>query len=89
MSALLIPQSTDEIDLEIDLLPANTPTKLYDFVIRPLKAAQPKRAHTGKGTGTTKVALFEKNATTANNGGANGGAEGDRSSDSRLERFWE
>lgn len=26
--------------------------KLYNFVIRPLKAAQPKRARTGKGTGT-------------------------------------
>jgi bromodomain-containing factor 1 len=45
-------QSTEEIELEIDLLPANVLTKLYNFVIRPLKAAQPKRARTGKGTGT-------------------------------------
>jgi len=27
-------------------------TKLYNFVIGPLKAAQPERARTGKGTGT-------------------------------------
>ena len=45
-------QSTEEIELEIDLLPANVLIKLYNFVIRPLKAAQPKRARTGKGTGT-------------------------------------
>ena len=49
---LFYPQSTEEIELEIDLLPANVLTKLYNFVIRPLKAAQPKRARTGKGTGT-------------------------------------
>ncbi|KAF9649088.1 Bromodomain-containing protein [Thelephora ganbajun] len=47
-----IRDSTEEIELEIDLLPANVLTKLYNFVIRPLKAAQPKRARTGKGTGT-------------------------------------
>ena len=52
MHALCYPQSTEEIELEIDLLPANVLTKLYNFVIRPLKAAQPKRARTGKGTGT-------------------------------------
>ena len=45
-------QRTEEIELEIDLLPANVLIKLYNFVIRPLKAAQPKRARTGKGTGT-------------------------------------
>lgn len=47
-----IRDSTEEIELEIDLLPANVLIKLYNFVIRPLKAAQPKRARTGKGTGT-------------------------------------
>ena len=49
---LFYPQSTEEIELEIDLLPANVLAKLYNFVIRPLEAAQPKRALTGKGTGT-------------------------------------
>jgi bromodomain-containing factor 1 len=46
-------QSTEEIELEIDLLPAHVLTKLYNLVIRPsLRTTQPKRSRTGKGTGT-------------------------------------
>ncbi|KAG6885943.1 hypothetical protein C0993_007445 [Termitomyces sp. T159_Od127] len=45
-------QSTEEIELEIDLLPPSVLTKLYNFVIRPLRAPQTKRVRTGKGTGT-------------------------------------
>ena len=44
-------QSTEEIELEIDTLPAAVLTKLYNFVIRPLKPPV-KRPRTGKGTGT-------------------------------------
>ena len=51
MHASCVSQST-EIKLEIDHLPANVLTKLYNFVIRPLKAPQPKRACTGRGTST-------------------------------------
>jgi len=48
-----IRDSTEEIELEIDLLPAHVLTKLYNFVIRPsLRTAAPKRSRTGKGTGT-------------------------------------
>ena len=45
-------QSTEEIELEIDELPAAVLTKLYNFVIRPNRAPPAKRARTGKGTGT-------------------------------------
>src|SRR5882762_6651543 len=45
-------QSTEEIELEIDLLPAIVLTKLYNFVLRPLRAPATKRNRTGKGTGT-------------------------------------
>ena len=46
-------QSTEEIELEIDQLPAAVLTKLYNYVLRPLRQpAQPKRNRTGKGTGT-------------------------------------
>ena len=45
-------QSTEEIELEIDTLPATVLTKLYNFVIRPNRAPPAKRARTGKGTGT-------------------------------------
>jgi Bromodomain extra-terminal - transcription regulation len=49
----LVFQSTEEIELEIDLLPSHVLTKLYNFVIRPsLRTAAPKRTRTGKGTGT-------------------------------------
>ncbi|KAK7058255.1 transcription initiation at TATA-containing promoter protein [Paramarasmius palmivorus] len=47
-----IRDSTEEIELEIDTLPAPVLTKLYNFVIRPMKAAPPKRNRPGKGTGT-------------------------------------
>ncbi|OCH96602.1 Bromodomain-containing protein [Obba rivulosa] len=48
-----IRDSTEEIELEIDQLPASVLTKLYNFVIRPIRAATvPKRSRTGKGTGT-------------------------------------
>jgi len=47
-----IQQSTEEIELEIDLLPASVLTKLYNFVLRPLRAPATKRNRTGKGTGT-------------------------------------
>ncbi|KAI0768492.1 Bromodomain-containing protein [Trametes elegans] len=46
-----IRDSTEEIELEIDQLPAAVLTKLYNFVIRPLKPPV-KRPRTGKGTGT-------------------------------------
>lgn len=45
-------QSTEEIELEIDLLPAAVLTKLYNFVIRPMRAPAQKRSRPGKGTGT-------------------------------------
>lgn len=45
-------QSTEEIELEIDLLPAIVLTKLYNYVLRPLRAPATKRNRTGKGTGT-------------------------------------
>jgi len=42
-----------KIELEIDQLPAAVLTKLYNYVLRPLRQpAQPKRNRTGKGTGT-------------------------------------
>ncbi|KAF9535567.1 Bromodomain-containing protein [Crepidotus variabilis] len=48
-----IRDSTEEIELEIDLLPATVLTKLYNYVLRPLRQpAQPKRSRQGKGTGT-------------------------------------
>ena len=45
-------QSTEEIEIEIDTLPASVLTKLYNFVIRPTKQPAVKRNRTGKGTGT-------------------------------------
>jgi bromodomain-containing factor 1 len=47
-----IRDSTEEIELEIDLLPAMVLTKLYNFVLRPLRAPATKRNRVGKGTGT-------------------------------------
>jgi bromodomain-containing factor 1 len=46
-----IKDSNEEIELEIDLLPASVLTKLYNFVIRPMRAPPTKRSR-GKGTGT-------------------------------------
>nr|GAT47895.1 bromodomain-containing protein [Mycena chlorophos] len=48
-----IKDSTEEIELEIDLLPTAVLTKLYNFVLRPLRAPPTtKRSRPGKGTGT-------------------------------------
>ncbi|KAG6334920.1 hypothetical protein ID866_4162 [Astraeus odoratus] len=48
-----IRDSTEEIELEIDLLPAHVLTKLYNFVLRPLRQPTQKRNRgVGKGTGT-------------------------------------
>lgn len=47
-----IRDSTEEIELEIDLLPSAVLTKLYNFVIRPTRQPATKRSRTGKGTGT-------------------------------------
>ncbi|KAH8835385.1 Bromodomain-containing protein [Flagelloscypha sp. PMI_526] len=47
-----IRDSTEEIELEIDHLPAAVLTKLYNFVVRPLRAPTQKRTRGGKGTGT-------------------------------------
>ncbi|KAG5648164.1 hypothetical protein DXG03_006118 [Asterophora parasitica] len=47
-----IRDSEVEIELEIDLLPAAVLTKLYNFVLRPLRAPPTKRNRPGKGTGT-------------------------------------
>ncbi|KAJ7139884.1 Bromodomain-containing protein [Mycena epipterygia] len=47
-----IKDSTEEIELEIDLLPTSVLTKLYNFVLRPLRAPATKRNRAGKGTGT-------------------------------------
>lgn len=49
---LTLLQSTEEIELEIDLLPAMVLTKLYNFVLRPLRTTTTKRNRPGKGTGT-------------------------------------
>ncbi|KAF8641126.1 hypothetical protein AX17_000768 [Amanita inopinata Kibby_2008] len=46
-----IKDSNEEIELEIDSLPASVLTKLYNFVIRPMRAAPTKRSR-AKGTGT-------------------------------------
>ena len=45
-------QSTEEIELDIDSLPAKVLTKLYNFVLRPLRNENPKRNRNGAGTGT-------------------------------------
>lgn len=45
-------QSTEEIELEIDVLPPHVLTKLYNYVLRPLRQPTQKRNRTGKGTGT-------------------------------------
>ncbi|KAG2116963.1 hypothetical protein DEU56DRAFT_874123 [Suillus clintonianus] len=47
-----IRDSTEEIELEIDILPPHVLTKLYNFVLRPLRQPTQKRNRTGKGTGT-------------------------------------
>ncbi|EJD04035.1 Bromodomain-containing protein [Fomitiporia mediterranea MF3/22] len=47
-----IRDSSEEIELDIDQLPAPVLLKLYNFVIRPLKANNSKRSRTGTGTGT-------------------------------------
>ncbi|KAI0786017.1 Bromodomain-containing protein [Abortiporus biennis] len=47
-----IRDSTEEIELEVDQLPAAVLTKLYNFVIRPMRPPPAKRSRTGKGTGT-------------------------------------
>ncbi|KAF7339672.1 Bromodomain-containing protein [Mycena sanguinolenta] len=47
-----IKDSTEEIELEIDMLPTSVLTKLYNFVLRPLRAPATKRNRTGKGGGT-------------------------------------
>ncbi|KAG0697173.1 Bromodomain-containing protein [Suillus ampliporus] len=47
-----IRDSTEEIELEIDTLPPHVLTKLYNFVLRPLRQPTQKRNRTGKGTGT-------------------------------------
>ncbi|KAJ7597274.1 hypothetical protein C8J56DRAFT_882775 [Mycena floridula] len=47
-----IRDSTEEIELEIDLLPPKVLTKLYNFVLRPLRPSTNKRNRPGKGTGT-------------------------------------
>ncbi|THH16771.1 hypothetical protein EW146_g3936 [Bondarzewia mesenterica] len=47
-----IRDSQEEIELEIDLLPSAVLTKLYNFVLRPLRQPPTKRNRTGKGTGT-------------------------------------
>jgi len=48
-----IRDSTEEIELEIDVLPTAVLTKLYNYVLRPLRQpTHPKRSRSGKGTGT-------------------------------------
>ncbi|KAI0048423.1 Bromodomain-containing protein, partial [Auriscalpium vulgare] len=47
-----IRDSQEEIELEIDTLPSAVLTKLYNFVIRPLRQPPAKRSRPGKGTGT-------------------------------------
>lgn len=49
---ILSQQSSEEIELDIDQLPAPLLLKLYNFVVRPLKANNVKRPRTGTGTGT-------------------------------------
>jgi bromodomain-containing factor 1 len=45
-------QSSEEIELDIDALPAAVLTKLYNLVLKPMRTSAPKRARTGTGTGT-------------------------------------
>ncbi len=50
-----IRDSTEEIELDIDSLPSQVLMKLYNFVLRPLKTAPPKRSRgVGGGTGGLK-----------------------------------
>ena len=49
---MIVVQSSEEIELDIDALPAAVLTKLYNLVLKPLRSSVPKRARTGTGTGT-------------------------------------
>ncbi|KAL1739176.1 Bromodomain-containing protein [Schizophyllum fasciatum] len=55
-----IAASNEEIELEIDLLPAHVLTKLYNFVVRPTKVQPPKRTRPGGGKGTGTGGLKRK-----------------------------
>ncbi|KAF8213316.1 Bromodomain-containing protein [Mycena galopus ATCC 62051] len=74
-----IKDSTEEIELEIDLLPTSVLTKLYNFVLRPLRAPATKRNRTGKGGGTGGLKRKSMDETAAAHGA---GPLGDHSSDS-------
>ena len=87
---LMHPQSNEEIELEIDLLPSHVLTKLYNFVVRPTKVQPPKRTRPGgsKGTGTgglkrksmdedaeaEKIRVLEQRMALFNGGGADSGS---------------
>ena len=87
---LMHPQSNEEIELEIDLLPSHVLTKLYNFVVRPTKVQPPKRTRPGggKGTGTgglkrksmdedaeaEKIRVLEQRMALFNGGGADPGS---------------
>ena len=47
-------QSTEEIELDIDSLPASVLTKLYNFVLRPLRPSKRRSNNPGGGTGGLK-----------------------------------
>lgn len=49
MRSHAVHQSTEEIELEIDMLPPKVLTKLYNLVIRPLRPPTTKRSRPGKG----------------------------------------
>lgn len=47
-------QSTEEIELDIDSLPASVLTKLYNYVLRPLRPSKRRSNNPGGGTGGLK-----------------------------------
>ncbi|KIJ45503.1 hypothetical protein M422DRAFT_46574 [Sphaerobolus stellatus SS14] len=47
-------QSTEEIELDIDSLPASVLTKLYNYVLRPLRPSKRRTNNPGGGTGGLK-----------------------------------
>jgi len=49
-----IRDSTEEIELDIDSLPASVLTKLYNFVLRPLRPSKRRSNNPGGGTGGLK-----------------------------------
>ncbi|KZT36618.1 Bromodomain-containing protein [Sistotremastrum suecicum HHB10207 ss-3] len=57
-----IRDSTEEIELDIDQLPSSVLTKLYNYVLRPLRPAPKRSRGTGGGTGGLKRKSMDEDA---------------------------